>query len=108
VTIVALLVARIVLFALNGELLLHCFDELSLVSVSVLLRIAMIVGFNLLAMRAQVTTPRGDHRVSELRRDRRCLGLAMYGVGSYVVLGTTMGLLGQAPIRSPSSISGRR
>ena len=103
VAIVALLVTLVVLFALNGEVLLHHFDQLLLVSVPLLLGFAVIVAFNLLATRALrfryreaiITTIIGSSSHFEIAI---ASAVAMYGVGSYAALGTTMGLFWEVPI----------
>jgi ACR3 family arsenite transporter len=103
VAIVALLVTLVVLFALNGEVLLHHFDQLLLVSVPLLLGFALIVGFNLFATRtlrfryreAIVATIIGSSSHFEIAI---ASAVAMYGVGSYAALGTTMGLFWEVPI----------
>jgi len=101
--IVALLVTLVVLFALNGEVLLHHFDQLLLVSLPLLIGFALIVGFNLLATRslrfryreAIITTIIGSSSHFEIAI---ASAVAMYGVGSYAALGTTMGLFWEVPI----------
>ncbi|MDD5265045.1 MAG: ACR3 family arsenite efflux transporter [Candidatus Bipolaricaulis sp.] len=103
VAIVALLVTLVVLFALNGEVLLHHFDKLLLVSAPLLIGFAIVVGFNLLATRALgfqyreaiVTTIIGSSSHFEIAI---ASAVAMYGVGSYAALGTTMGLFWEVPI----------
>jgi ACR3 family arsenite transporter len=103
VTIVALLVTLIVLFALNGEVLLHHFDQLLLVSAPLLIGFAIVVGFNLVVTRmlrlryreAIITTLIGSSSHFEIAI---ASAVAMYGVGSYAALGTTMGLFWEVPI----------
>lgn len=103
VAIVALLVTLVVLFALNGEVLLHHFDQLLLVSAPLLIGFAVIVGFNLLATRALrlryreaiIATIIGSSSHFEIAI---ASAVAMYGVGSYAALGTTMGLFWEVPI----------
>ncbi len=103
VAIVALLVTLVVLFALNGEVLLHHFDQLLLVSVPLLIGFAIVVGFNLLATRlfrfayreAIIATIIGSSSHFEIAI---AAAVTMYGVGSYAALGTTMGLFWEVPI----------
>jgi ACR3 family arsenite transporter len=103
VAIVALLVTLVVLFALNGEVLLHHFDKLLLVSAPLLIGFAIVVGFNLLATRvlrlryreAIITTIIGSSSHFEIAI---ASAVAMYGVGSYAALGTTMGLFWEVPV----------
>ena len=103
VAIVALLITLVVLFALNGEVLLHHFDQLLLVSAPLLIGFAIIVGFNLLATRwlgfayreAIIATIIGSSSHFEIAI---AAAVTMYGVGSYAALGTTMGLFWEVPI----------
>ena len=103
ISIVALLVTLVVLFALNGNVLLRHFDQLLLVSVPLLLGFAVVVGFNLLVTRllrlryreAIITTIIGSSSHFEIAI---ASAVAMYGVGSYAALGTTMGLFWEVPI----------
>lgn len=103
ISIVALLLTLVVLFALNGNVLLRHFDQLLLVSVPLLLGFAIVVGFNLLATRllrlryreAIITTIIGSSSHFEIAI---ASAVAMYGVGSFAALGTTMGLFWEVPI----------
>ena len=102
VAIVALLLTLLVLFALNGEVLLHHFDKLLLVSAPLLIGFAIVVGFNLVVTRmlrlryreAIITTLIGSSSHFEIAI---ASAVAMYGVGSYAALGTTMGLFWEVP-----------
>ena len=101
--IAALLVTLVVLFALNGEVLLHHFDKLLLVSAPLLVGFAIVVGFNLVVTRALklhyreaiITTIIGSSSHFEIAI---AAAVGMYGVGSYAALGTTMGLFWEVPI----------
>ena len=103
VAIVALLATLIVLFSLNGQVLLDHFDQLLLVSVPLLLGFVIVVGFNLLITRASgleyreaiTTVIIGSSSHFEIAI---AAAVAMYGVGSYAALGTTMGLFWEVPI----------
>ncbi len=103
VAIAALLVTLVVLFALNGEVLLHHFDKLLLVSAPLLVGFAIVVGFNLVVTRALklhyreaiITTIIGSSSHFEIAI---AAAVGMYGVGSYAALGTTMGLFWEVPI----------
>ena len=103
VAIAALLATLIVLFALNGQVLLENFDALLLVSVPLLLGFAIVVGYNLVITRAfkleyreAITTVIiGSSSHFEIAI---ATAVAMYGVGSYAALGTTMGLFWEVPI----------
>ncbi|MFC2105143.1 arsenic resistance protein [Candidatus Bipolaricaulota bacterium] len=99
----ALLLTLVILFALNGEVLLQHFDQLLLVSVPLLLGFAIVVGLNLIVTRALglryreaiITTIIGSSSHFEIAI---ASAVAMYGVGSYAALGTTMGLFWEVPI----------
>jgi ACR3 family arsenite transporter len=103
VTIVALLVTLIVLFALNGEVLLHHFDKLLLVSIPLLIAFPVVLGFNLLVTRllkfryreAIISTIIGSSSHFEIAI---ASAIGMYGVGSLAALGTTMGLFWEVPV----------
>jgi len=103
IAIVALLMTLVVLFSLNGQVLIKHFDQLLLVSVPLLLGFAIIVGFNLIITRvfglqyreAITTVIIGSSSHFEIAI---ATAIAMYGVGSYAALGTTMGLFWEVPI----------
>ena len=103
IAIVALLMTLIVLFSLNGQVLLEHFDQLLLVSVPLLLGFIIVVGLNLLITRAFelkyreaiITVIIGSSSHFEIAI---ATAVAMYGVGSYAALGTTMGLFWEVPI----------
>ncbi|MBN1814026.1 MAG: ACR3 family arsenite efflux transporter [Anaerolineae bacterium] len=103
VAIGALLMTLIVLFSLNGQVLIDHFDQLLLVSVPLLLGFVIVVGFNLLITRifglsyreAIITVIIGSSSHFEIAI---ATAVAMYGVGSYAALGTTMGLFWEVPI----------
>ena len=99
----ALLITLVVLFSLNGQVLLEHFDQLVLVSVPLLLGFVIVVGFNLLVTRAfgleykeAITTVIiGSSSHFEIAI---ATAVAMFGVGSFAALGTTMGLFWEVPI----------
>ncbi|HID08548.1 MAG TPA: ACR3 family arsenite efflux transporter, partial [Armatimonadetes bacterium] len=103
IAIAALLMTLIVLFSLNGQVMLEHFDQLLLVSAPLLLGFIIVVGFNLLITRAfgleyreAITTVIiGSSSHFEIAI---ATAVAMYGVGSYAALGTTMGLFWEVPI----------
>jgi ACR3 family arsenite transporter len=103
VAIGALLTTLVVLFALNGQVLLDHFDALLLVSVPLLLGFVIVVGYNLIVTRAAklayreaiITTIIGSSSHFEIAI---ATAVAMYGVGSMAALGTTMGLFWEVPI----------
>jgi ACR3 family arsenite transporter len=83
--------------------MLEHFDQLLLVSVPLLLGFIIVVGFNLLVTRAFgleyreaiITVIIGSSSHFEIAI---ATAVAMYGVGSYAALGTTMGLFWEVPI----------
>jgi ACR3 family arsenite transporter len=103
IAISALLMTLVVLFALNGQVLLDHFDALLLVSAPLLLGFVIVVGYNLiithafnLAYREAITTVIiGSSSHFEIAI---ATAVAMYGVGSMAALGTTMGLFWEVPI----------
>jgi len=103
IAIVALLMTLVVLFALNGQVLLAHFDALLLVSAPLLLGFVIVVGYNLIVTRAFklayreaiITTIIGSSSHFEIAI---ATAVAMYGVGSMAALGTTMGLFWEVPI----------
>jgi ACR3 family arsenite transporter len=88
---------------LNGQVLIEHFDQLLLVSLPLLLGFVIVVGFNLLITRAFglkyregiITVIIGSSSHFEIAI---ATAVAMYGVGSYAALGTTMGLFWEVPI----------
>jgi ACR3 family arsenite transporter len=103
IAIAALLTTLVVLFSLNGQVLLGNFDQLLLISAPLLVGFAVVVGFNLvltrvagLAYREAITTVIiGSSSHFEIAI---ATAVAMYGVGSYAALGTTMGLFWEVPV----------
>ena len=103
VAIVALLTTLVVLFSLNGQVLIDNPSDLLLVSVPLLLGFAIVVGFNLLVTRAMgleyreaiTTVIIGSSSHFEIAI---ATAVSMYGVGSMAALGTTMGLFWEVPI----------
>jgi ACR3 family arsenite transporter len=103
IAIGALLVTLVVLFALNGQVLLDHFDALLLVSIPLLLGFVIVVGYNLIVTRAFGLNYReaitsviiGSSSHFEIAI---ATAVAMYGVGSMAALGTTMGLFWEVPI----------
>jgi ACR3 family arsenite transporter len=103
VAIGALLTTLIVLFSLNGQVMLENFDQLILVSIPLLLGFAIVVGWNLFVTKAAKLQYReaittiivGSSSHFEIAI---ATAVAMYGVGSYAALGTTMGLFWEVPI----------
>ncbi|MHA2316874.1 MAG: ACR3 family arsenite efflux transporter [Candidatus Hodarchaeales archaeon] len=101
--VIALLVTLVVLFSLNGEVLLKNPDKLILISVPLLLGFAIVVGFNLFLTKltglhyreAIITVIIGSSSHFEIAI---ATAIAIYGVGSIAALGTTMGLFWEVPI----------
>ena len=103
ISIVALLTTLVVLFSLNGNVLLLNPDLLILVSIPLLLGFAIVVGFNTLITKifslnyreAIITVIIGSSSHFEIAI---ATAVTMYGVGSIAALGTTMGLFWEVPI----------
>ena len=103
VAIGALLMTLVVLFSLNGQVLIGNLDMLALVSAPLLIGFFLVVGYNLLVTRALglrypeaiTTVIIGSSSHFEIAI---ATAVAMYGVGSLAALGTTMGLFWEVPI----------
>ena len=103
VSIVALLTTLVVLFSLNGDVIITNPDLLVIISIPLLLGFAIVVGFNLLMTKlfklkykeAIITVIIGSSSHFEIAI---ATAIAMYGVGSLAALGTTMGLFWEVPI----------
>ncbi|MHB1295392.1 MAG: arsenic resistance protein [Anaerolineae bacterium] len=103
VSIGALLMTLVVLFSLNGQVLVANVGLLLLVSVPLLLGFVIVVGYNLLVTRvaglahreAITTVIIGSSSHFEIAI---ATAVAMYGVGSHAALGTTMGLFWEVPV----------
>lgn len=103
VAIIALLTTLIVLFSLNGKTLIENPNLLVLVSIPLLLGFVIVVGFNILITKltklsyreAVITIIIGSSSHFEIAI---ATAVAIYGVGSFAALGTTMGLFWEIPI----------
>jgi ACR3 family arsenite transporter len=103
VSMLALLTTLIVLFSLNGEVLLQHPDLMVLISVPLLLGFFIVVGFNLLITRfsglqykeAIITVLIGSSSHFEIAI---ATAVSLYGLGSQAALGTTMGLFWEVPV----------
>ena len=103
ISIVALLVTLIVLFSLNGDVLINNPDLLLLVSIPLLLGFLIVVGYNVLITKifkmkykeAVITVIIGSSSHFEIAI---ATAVAMYGIGSIAALGTTMGLFWEVPV----------
>ncbi len=101
--LIALLTTLVVLFSLNGMVMLEHPDLLVLVSIPLLLGFAIVVGYNLLITRlaglayreATITVIIGSSSHFEIAI---ATAISIYGVGSIAALGTTMGLFWEVPI----------
>ncbi len=103
VAIAALLMTLVILFSLNGQVLLNNFDLLGLVSIPLLLGFLIVVSFNIIITKlfglaykeAVITVLIGSSSHFEIAI---AAAVSMYGVGSIAALGTTMGLFWEVPI----------
>jgi ACR3 family arsenite transporter len=103
IAIGALLMTLVVLFSLNGDVLLKNFDALFLISIPLLVHFVIVVGYNLLITRVFKLAYREAITVVLIGSSSHfeiaiATAIAMYGVGSYAALGTTMGLFWEVPI----------
>ena len=103
ISILALLTTLVVLFSLNGSVMISNFDLLLLVSIPLLLGFVIVVSYNLLITRfAKLAYKEGVITViigsSSHFEIAIATAIAMYGVGSVAALGTTMGLFWEIPI----------
>ena len=103
ISMVALLFTLIVLFAINGQVMINNPLELLLVSAPLLIGFIVVVGINLLVTKlfrlkyreAIITTLIGSSSHFEIAI---ATAIGLYGVGSMAALGTTMGLFWEVPI----------
>ncbi|HUW89227.1 MAG TPA: ACR3 family arsenite efflux transporter [Candidatus Nanopelagicaceae bacterium] len=103
IAILALLMTLIILFSLNGEVLITRPDLLLLITLPLLIGFAIVVGYNLLVTRlfklryreAIITVLIGSSSHFEIAI---AVAVAMHGVGSIAALGTTMGLFWEVPV----------
>jgi arsenite transporter len=99
----ALLMTLVILFSLNGQVLLNHFDLLLLVSIPLLLGFVIVVAYNIITTRifglgykeGIITVLIGSSSHFEIAI---AAAVSMYGVGSKAALGTTMGLFWEVPI----------
>jgi ACR3 family arsenite transporter len=102
-SILALLATLIVLFSLNGNVLIQHPEEMILVSIPLLLGFFIIVGLNLLVTKfAGLKYREGIISViigsSSHFEIAIATAVSIYGLGSQAALGTTMGLFWEVPI----------
>ncbi|MFW9829814.1 MAG: arsenic resistance protein [Candidatus Thorarchaeota archaeon] len=103
ISIVALLTTLVVLFSMNGEVLIDNPDLLLLVSIPLLVGFVIVVGYNILMTKlfkfkykeAVITVIIGSSSHFEIAI---ATAIAMYGIGSIAALGTTMGLFWEVPV----------
>ncbi|GAG93211.1 unnamed protein product, partial [marine sediment metagenome] len=103
ISIVALLTTLIVLFSLNGNVLINNPDLLLLISIPLLVGFVIVVGYNILITKlfklryeeAVITVIIGSSSHFEIAI---ATAIAMYGIGSVAALGTTMGLFWEVPV----------
>ncbi|MHA1725673.1 MAG: ACR3 family arsenite efflux transporter [Promethearchaeota archaeon] len=103
IAIIALLMTLIILFSLNGEVLIVHPDLLVQVSIPLLIGFAIVVGYNILITKlakldykhAIITIIIGSSSHFEIAI---AVAVAMHGIGSVAALGTTMGLFWEVPI----------
>tara|TARA_B110000459_G_scaffold58700_1_gene65900 strand:- start:1757 stop:2770 length:1014 start_codon:yes stop_codon:yes gene_type:complete len=103
VSIVALLTTLIVLFALNGDVLLQNPKEMLLVSTPLLIGFFIVVGLNILITKifklkykeAIISVIIGSSSHFEIAI---ATAIGLYGLNSQAALGTTMGLFWEVPI----------
>lgn len=103
IALLALLITLIVLFSLNGTVLLQHPEEMVLVSVPLLLGFFIVVGLNLFITKfaglryreAIISVIIGSSSHFEIAI---ATAISLYGLGSQAALGTTMGLFWEVPI----------
>ena len=103
ISMIALLTTLVVLFSLNGDVLLNNPGLMVKVSTPLILGFVIVVGFNLIATRiiglaykeAIISVIIGSSSHFEIAI---ATAISLYGVGSQAALGTTMGLFWEVPI----------
>ncbi len=113
VAMLALLTTLIVLFSLNGDVLLKHPDLMVLISVPLLVGFFIVVGVNLLVTRFAglryregiITVIIGSSSHFEIAI---ATAVSLYGLGSQAALGTTMGLFWEVPVMLSLVYLGKR
>jgi len=113
ISILALLTTLIVLFSLNGDVLLSHPDLMVKVSTPLIIGFVIVVGYNLLVTRiaglhyreAIISVIIGSSSHFEIAI---ATAIGLYGLGSQAALGTTMGLFWEVPIMLSLVWLGRR
>ncbi|MFW9950026.1 MAG: ACR3 family arsenite efflux transporter [Candidatus Thorarchaeota archaeon] len=103
IAILALLMTLIVLFSLNGDIIIQRPDLLLQITIPLLIGFAIVVGYNILITKffklkyreASITIIIGSSSHFEIAI---AVAVSMYGVGSVAALGTTMGLFWEVPV----------
>ncbi len=103
ISIIALLTTLIVLFSLNGDVLINNPNYLLLVSIPLLVGFVIVVGYNVIMTiifklkykEAVITVIIGSSSHFEIAI---ATAIAIYGIGSIAALGTTMGLFWEVPV----------
>ncbi len=103
VAIVALLMTLVVLFSLNGRVLIGNFNLLGIITVPLLVHFVIVLGYNLLLTRYTglayregiITVIIGSSSHFEIAI---ASAVSIFGVGSVAALGTTMGLFWEVPV----------
>ena len=103
VSIIALLTTLIVLFSMNGEVLLNNPDLMVKMSIPLLVGFVVVVGYNLVVTRlVGLAYPEAITSViigsSSHFEIAIATAISLYGLGSQAALGTTMGLFWEVPI----------
>ena len=113
VSMLALLTTLIVLFSLNGDVLLKHPDLMMLMSIPLLVGFFVVVGINLLVTRLAglrygegiITVIIGSSSHFEIAI---ATAISLYGLGSHAALGTTMGLFWEVPVMLSLVYLGKR
>jgi ACR3 family arsenite transporter len=103
IAILALLMTLVVLFSLNGNVLIQRPDLLLQITIPLLIGFAIVVGYNVLITKlfklkyreASITVLIGSSSHFEIAI---AVAVSMYSVGSVAALGTTMGLFWEVPV----------
>jgi ACR3 family arsenite transporter len=113
IAILALFTTLIVLFSLNGNVLIQNPGEMLLVSIPLLLGFAIVVGINLFVTKfaglqyreAIISVIIGSSSHFEIAV---ATAISLFGLGSQAALGTTMGLFWEVPIMLSLMYLGKR
>ena len=113
VSMLALLTTLIVLFSLNGDVLLKHPDLMVLISAPLLVGFFVVVGINLMVTRLAglrykegiITVIIGSSSHFEIAI---ATAISLYGLGSQAALGTTMGLFWEVPVMLSLVYIGKR